>query len=74
MRSNYTDLLDHFTLKSYSPITIIWSTSAMQHPLIDCSSKYVSALLKEWRFSIQDSKLESFEWDIGNGLGNSFEI
>ena len=34
MKSSYTDLPDHFTLKTYSPVPTIWFTSATQHPSI----------------------------------------
>ena len=34
----------------------------------NCSIEYTSALLKGWMSLTQDSKLESFEWEIENGM------
>ena len=78
MRSKTTNLNSLYDIKlhrfiwTFYPKDLFSSTYNLIHicdtVTFDCSSEYASASLKGWKFSTLDLMLESFEWEIRDGM------
>ena len=65
-KSSYIDLSGHFTLNTYSLVSIIWFTSTTQQPSIAPVDHFNLAKgIKVFNLSFKDL---IFEWNIRNGV------